>query len=688
VLGKFWDLKCCLKKLENIGSYEGLTELASTVLYARGFSDLEGARRFLKADRSSLYSPMLLSGMECAVKAIRRAIAEGKTILVYGDYDVDGITSTYLLTDYLASVGAKTLYRIPDRISNGYGMTCAMVDEIKAMGADMIITVDNGITACNEIAHAAELGMEVVVTDHHECPAGPLPDCLAVINPRKPEDPYPFKALAGVGVAFKLASALDGDQEKILDRYGDIVAIGTVADVMELRCENRILVKRGLEMLENTRNPGLSALMDASGARTKRLSAATVNFTLAPRINAAGRLSKADTALDLFREKNPQKAMDLAQTLCDLNYERQAGENELFAEVEEMLKERRFLPERDKAIVLWGKNWCGGITGIVCSRLMALYGVPVILMTVEDGIVKGSGRSLEGFNLYDALAALSDCLEKYGGHALAAGLTMKEEKLEEFRDRFLAYAEKAFEKTDIRPVLRIDSEIRARSLSVENIEGLSALEPYGNGWPQPVFAMFGVRLTEVTPVGMGKHLRLTLEKCCVTLTAMFFRVTPEEFDLKPGDQADVAFMLDISTFRGNKEMQLIVQDIRPCECVGRRGLELCRRFQGGEELCRCEMTSMRPQREDFVALWHYLCHHLSGKIMRLSVGELSLGLRKYENRDTTAAKIYVALEAFREVGLVDVEVDSDGRILIRSVRRTTGAQKINLEETDVMKRLC
>jgi len=687
VLDKYWDLKCCLKGLENIGSYEGLTELAATVLYSRGFSDLEGARRFLRADQSSLNSPLLLSDMDRAVEAIHRAVAEKKTILVYGDYDVDGITSTYLVTDYLTSIGANTLYRIPDRISNGYGMTCAMVDEIREMGADMIITVDNGITAVNEIAHAVELGMEVVVTDHHECPQGSLPAALAVVNPRKPDDPYPFKALAGVGVAFKLVAALDGNQEKMLDRYADIVTIGTVADVMELRCENRILVKRGLEMLENTRNVGLSALMDASGARTKRLSAATINFTLAPRINAAGRLSKADTALALFREKNPQKAMDLAQALCDLNYERQSSENELFSEVETMLKDMHFRPERDKAIVLWGKNWCGGITGIVCSRLMTLYGVPVILMTVEEGIVKGSGRSLEGFNLYDALSSLSDCLEKFGGHALAAGLTMKEEKLEEFRERFLAYAEKAFERTDIRPVLRIDSEIRARSLSVENIEGLSALEPYGNGWPQPVFAMFGVRLNEVTPVGMGKHLKLTIGKCCVTLTAMLFRVTPEEFDLKPGDLADIAFILDTSTFRGNKEMQLIIQDIRPCESAGKSGLELYRRFQSGETLCRCEITSMRPQREDFVAIWHYLCRRLSGKSLRLSVGELNLGLRRYENRDITAVKIYVALQAFLEAGLLDFAVDNDGRVLIRSVNRSNRNQKVNLEDTDVMKRL-
>ncbi|MBR5742176.1 MAG: single-stranded-DNA-specific exonuclease RecJ [Clostridia bacterium] len=687
MLAKFWDLKCCLKKLESLGSYPGLTDLASTVLFSRGYLDLESASELFS--HASLYDPMLLSGMREAVDVLKRAVREKKRVVVYGDYDVDGITSTFLVTDYLTSVGVDCIYRIPDRISNGYGMTRAMIDEMKAAGAGLIVTVDNGITAADEIDYASSLGIDVVVTDHHECPTTPdarLPDAAAVVNPLKPGDPYPFKHLAGVGVAFKLVAALDGDQEKIFARYADVVAVGTVADVMELRDENRLIVSEGIKALENTRNVGLSALLDASGARSKCLSSSTVNFTLAPRINAAGRLSQAGLAVDLLRSSSPSEARDLAEKLCELNFRRQESENELLASVERQLVLDGFLPERDKAIVLWGEDWCGGITGIVCSRLMCEYGVPVILMTVEDGVVKGSGRSLPGFNLYEALSSLSDCLEKFGGHELAAGLTMLPEKLPEFKERFLSYAEKVYESTDVRPILTIDSEIRARSLSVENVEGLAALEPYGNGWPTPIFAMFGVRILEACPVGNRKHMRLTVEKCGVSLTAMLFRVTPEEFALKPGDLADIAFMLDVSTFRREKQIQLIAQDIRPCESAGKSGYELFRRFNRGEELSRCEITAMRPQREDFVALWLYLKRYAAGKTLRIAVGDLNLALRRYENRDVTAVKLYVSLAVFQETGLLSFELDEGGRITVHLAEESP-REKIDLDASSIMRRL-
>lgn len=683
---KYWDLKCCLKKLESIDRYDGLTELASTVLFSRGFPNAEAAAAFLRLDTALLNDPMLLTDMDKAVLTIRNAVRDGKKILVYGDYDVDGITSTYIVTDYLTSIGADCTYRIPDRVSNGYGITTAMIDEMAKGGAELIITVDNGITAADEIDYANSLGLRVVVTDHHECPDSRLPAAAAVVNPLRPGDRYPFKQLAGVGVAFKLIAAIAGDQQAIFNRYSDVVAIGTVADVMSLTGENRVIVDKGLSHLDKTENPGLAALLDASGARAKRISSSTVNFTLAPRINAAGRLSSANVAVELLRTRCHDKARALAEELCDLNYRRQTSENELLTRVEMMLAEQNFVPERDKAIVLWGEGWCGGITGIVCSRLMCTYGVPVILMTVEDGVVKGSGRSLPGFNLYEALSSLSDCLVKFGGHELAAGLTMLPEKLPEFRERFLAYAEKIFEKTDVRPVLTIDSEIRARSLSVENIEGLTALEPFGNAWPAPVFAMFGVRITDVTPVGNRKHLRLTIEKCCVSLTAMLFRVTPEEFALAEGDLADVAFMLEVSTFRREKQMQLIIQDIRPCASAGAGGYALFKRFLAGETLTRCEITSMHPQREDFIAVWKYLIRRMSGKAFRTSVGDMNLGLRRYENRDITAVKIYVTLAVFKEEGLLDFDLEDDGRIVIHSVDRSRRA-KADLNASGIMQRL-
>ena len=689
MLAKFWDLKCCFKKLEAMGNYAPLTELASAVLYARGYEDLPSARGFLDAGNRPLFDPFLLDDMDQAVDTIREAIRNGKKIFVYGDYDVDGITATYVVYDYLRSVGARCDWRVPDRVQNGYGMSQAVLDDMKAQGAQLIITVDNGITAAAEVDYATSIGLDVVITDHHECPTGEgarLPAARAVVNPMRPDGRMEFPRLAGVGVAFKLVSALSGDQEGMFARYGDLVAVGTVADVMELKGENRALVSRGLEILDQTQNKGLSALLETSGARSKRISTATINFILAPRINAAGRISKADVALELLLAENWDVARARADELCDLNFRRQAEENELLEKVEAMLQAEGFVPERDKAIVLWGDDWCGGITGIVCSRLMGAYGVPVILMTIEDGVVKGSGRSLEGFNLYEALASMSDLLERYGGHALAAGLTMKPENLPAFKERFLAYAEKVFEEVDVRPVLAIDAEVRARSLSVENIEGLLALEPYGFTWPVPVFAMFGVRILEVTPVCMRKHLRLTVEKCGVSLTAMLFRVTPEEFDLKAMDVCDIAFTLDVNVFRGEKQISLVLQDIRASESVGKNGVALFNRFAAGEALCRCEITSLRPQREDFVAVWHYLLKHMSGKPFRTGFGEMGLALRRFEKRDITAGKLLTVLSVFAETGLLQFEVTPDYRIVVQSLDRERKT-KVKLEESPLMKKL-
>ena len=409
--------------------------LAAAVLSARGIENADAARAFLSCDRSGLHDPHLMRDMDKAVEVIRGSLARGERIVVYGDYDVDGITATCTLVDYLRREGAACEYYIPNRLSEGYGLTRQAMEELYRRGTRLMITVDSGITANEEIALARELGMKVVITDHHEC-HDDLPEAEAVIDCKQAGDTYPFDSLAGVGVAFKLICALSGDPDAMLARYADLVALGTVADVMPIVGENRILVAEGLRCMEHTHNIGLQRLLAESGMADRHLTASTISFVLAPRINAAGRMGKADLAAELFLTQDFDRAMHLAAELCEQNKLRQTTENEILEQALAQLK-GEYNPVEDKMIVLAGKGWHQGVIGIVCSRLCDRYGCPVVLISIDgDGVGKGSGRSIGSFNLFDALTSCADLLDRYGGHALAAGLTIRGDGLEQFRDAF------------------------------------------------------------------------------------------------------------------------------------------------------------------------------------------------------------------------------------------------------------
>ena len=584
----------------------GYPYLLSTVLAARGISSAEEAAEFLDRERSLTTSPMLMRDMDKAVERIQRAIAGGETVAVFGDYDVDGITSTVLLLDYLKSCGVNCLRYIPRRIEDGYGLSCDAIQGLHDQGATLMITVDCGITGNEEVAFARSLGMDVVVTDHHECKET-LPDAVAVVDPHRPDCPYPFKHLAGVGVALKLVMALGGEnrEDALFARYCTLAAIGTVADVMRMEGENRTIVSCGLEALPHTDFVGVHALLKEAGLLGKPITSIQIGFVLSTRINAAGRMGKADLAADLLETSDPARAEELARQLCDLNRERQAVEQAICADAVSKIQSLR--SEERSALVLSSENWHQGVVGIVASRLSEKYSCPSFMIHLKDGTGKGSCRSYGGFNLFAALESCADLLDGFGGHELAAGFTIQEGNIDAFRQRMNRYVRSASGGELPVSSLDIDAAITCPGdVSLSEVEHLSQLEPYGAGNPRPTFALLGATVDAVQSVGQGKHLKLRLSKGTCRFDAIFFSVTEEECGVAAGMRVDAAFYLQANTFRGNTTLQLQLVDIRPSLTPSRHeaaDLELLDRLVAGGPLTAQETSRLNASREQFGAYW-------------------------------------------------------------------------------------
>lgn len=633
---------------------DGYAPLTAAVLAARGIGTARAAASYLSSDRAGLYDPFLLTDMDKAVAAIRGAMARGERIVVYGDYDVDGITATCTLVDYLRSKGADCAYYIPNRLREGYGLTRTAMEQLYEEGTRLLITVDSGITADEEIAAARDLGIQVVITDHHECHDS-LPAADAVVDCKRPDCSYPFASLAGVGVAFKLICALEGDTDAMLDRYADLVALGTVADVMPIVSENRIIVSAGLDKMSCTGNIGLEMLLREAGMKQRRLTSSTISFVLAPRINAAGRMGHADLAAELFLTKDPVRAQELAAALCEQNKLRQQEENTILEQALARLR-REYRPAEDKIIVLAGKGWHHGVIGIVCSRLCDRYGCPVVLISLdENGVGKGSGRSVKGFNLFEALSSCSDLLERYGGHELAAGLTVSAEHVEELRARLRDYAEQHVTMADLMPQLLIDCMVQPNWISMQNISALSVLEPYGMGNPEPVFCMKDMTVEEITPISSDRHVRLTLIKDGIRFSAMWFGTGMGGLGFVEGNQVDAAFHLEINEFRGRRSVQLTLNDAQLSECehlADQKLLNIYNTYMADGPLTAREARVLLPDRGDLVAVWrHITCRAEDG---RFSVpdGALSRRVSWESRREINIGKLFVCLDVFSESGLI------------------------------------
>lgn len=644
-----------LETVRSLARSCGFTPLAAAALCARGIDTPEAARAFLETDPAKLQDPMLLPDMAKARDTIRRAIEQGKKIAVFGDYDVDGVTSTCVMTRVLRSLGADVRHYIPDRLSEGYGLSMGAMDRLAQDGIGLIVTVDSGVSAFEEIARARELGMEVVVTDHHEC-REELPDANAVVNPKRADSTYPFAELAGVGVAFKLACALagDGQQRAVLEQYADLVALGTVADVMPLIGENRIIVAAGLRRMAETQNVGLSMLLHESGQQGKRLTASTISFILAPRINAAGRLGHADMAAELFLTDDPRRAQTLAMALCEQNKQRQATENQILEQALQKLR-REYDPLEDQVIVLAGEDWHHGVIGIVSSRICDRYACPTVLIALEDGIGKGSGRSVKGFNLYEALCDSAPLLERFGGHELAAGLTIREENIQQFHENMEAWAREHVNPQELMPILHIDCPIAPEFISTEATRGLDVLEPFGMGNPQPVFSMCDLLVEEITPISSDRHVRLTLSKDGQTYTAMLFGTGQGGCGFAQGNYVDAAFCLEINEYRGRCSVQLVIRDIQLSTCevmADQKILNLYNRFMSDGALTAREARVLLPERRDLVAVWRHILSRSEDGWLSVPDGALSRRVSWESRREINIGKLLVCLDVFSESRLL------------------------------------
>ncbi len=691
---------------EALASALGVGTLTAGLLANRGYTTEEAASRFLRMEEELLHSPMLLADMDKAVARIERALADREKIVIYGDYDVDGVTSVSILYLYLAAMGADIGYYIPNRMGEGYGMSESSVDRLIDEGANLIVTVDTGITANREVAHALARGTDVVVTDHHEC-HGDLPTAAAVVNPRRPDCAYPFKELAGVGVVFKLLCAFEAkhkgipEQEavrRICDTYADLVAIGTIADVMPIKDENRLIVAYGLHKIEKAERMGLVALCEAvtkkpdgtKNTRAPKITSGFIGYTLAPRINAAGRISSASLAVELFLTDSREKADALAARLCDINRERQTEENRIALEAYARIEASHDFAN-DPVIVLEADNWHHGVIGIVASRITEKYGLPSILISFDgaqsDGnmdIGKGSGRSVKGLNLVNALVHCSDLLEKFGGHELAAGLSVRRENIDAFREKINAYARENFSHEDLAPTLDADFEIMGEEVTLKNAEELRLLEPYGVSNPVPAFILRGMRICEVQSISFGKHTKLLLARLGMPeLTAMYFSRSPKDAGVYVGDVVDLFATMDINEFGGQRTAQLIVRDIRLCREDAERYAAEQKRYaeiHGGAPVAPEEHVV--PSHDEFGIVYNFIRR-------RVRFGEEEFTLREMLHRDEQIGalgyiKLRVILSVLFEMNLIGMEELAPEKY---SFKVQYQSKRTDLEKSAILRRL-
>ena len=696
--------------ISDMANAMGVSELFAVLLYNRGYRSAEEATRFLRLEQTDFHDPYLMADMDRAVERILRAVRDGERICIYGDYDVDGVTSVTVLYLYLVSLGAKVDIKIPTRDGEGYGVSFQTVEKLAKDGVRLIITVDTGITANQEVEYAKELGVEFVVTDHHECRVE-LPSACAVVNPHRPDCPYPFKELAGVGVVFKVLCACEMKRcreagepviqgiRRICMEYADLTAVGTIADVMPVVDENRMIVSLGLRLMENTSRPGLRALIEASSSKksgeehVKKVTAGMIGFAIAPRINAAGRISDATIAVRLLLETDSNRAKEAAEELCEINRLRQAEENRIAIEAYEQIEET-IDPEKDLVIVLNSDDWKHGIIGIVASRITERYGLPSILISFEgsgsdespfdDG--KGSGRSVKGMNLVEALHHCEDLLVKYGGHELAAGLTVKRGNLEDFKKKINEYARQTLTEEALKICVEADCELGISDVTLRFANEILTLEPFGVGNPSPIFMMRDMNVKRITPIGGGKHTRLLLEKDGVCVTGLYFGVGESELGFEAGDLIDVLFHLDINDYKNTRTVQLVLQDARVAEVFTAALDAQKKRYAEINEGGTFDSSEdVLPSREDFACVYKVLRREYrygTSVLDQKSILKLIHSGGAYQG--INYIKLKYILRIFSELNICEIEeLDND----IYQFHVFYNATKTNIEKSSILKKL-
>ena len=631
----------------------GVPFFLAMLMNIRGLDDAAHLREFL-GEGEPLSDPFLLKDMDKAAARITRAVDNMEKIAVYGDYDADGVTSTAMLYSYLETRGADVIFYIPQREGEGYGMNIGAVEYLKEQGVSLIVTVDNGISSVQEVARANELGIDVVVTDHHR-PQEILPDAVAVVDAYRPDDTSPYKHFSGVGIAFKLLMALEdgaGDVEDLLEAYSDLAAIGTIGDIVPLTGENRTLIRAGLERLSQSDRPGVQALLENAGIAGKALTSTNVAFTLVPRINATGRMGAPERAVRLLISGYEEEAEVLSEEICADNEERRRVEAEIAEAAFADIEAKGYM--KDRVVVVDGENWHHGVIGIVASRVTERCGKPCMIISRGETEAKGSGRSIEGFSLFEAICACGDLLIKFGGHPMAAGITLKPENIEAFRKRINQYAAEHFPQMPTQTVT-LDCKLNPAALSVSMAQSLTQLEPFGNGNPQPVFGLFNMELSNVTPVGGGGHLRLTLEKNGAVITAMRFNTKPEELPYHIGDKIDLAVQLEAREFRGQPSLTVIVRDMKFAAFNTEKNIASLASFekwQRGEVLSAEDKNRLYPDRACLAAIYRAL-RTVNGK----ETDQVRF-VSQFGN-DMTVGLFKTARRVFEERGLVHSEIADD-----------------------------
>ncbi|MBR2907801.1 MAG: single-stranded-DNA-specific exonuclease RecJ [Clostridia bacterium] len=732
--GKTWSVRYALHGSDDAAVREseacvreiaealGVSMITARLLYIRGYRTKEAAEAFIKNDDALLHDPFLMKDMEAAICRVRRAVENGERIVIYGDYDVDGVTSVSMLYLFLRSKGADVSYYIPSRNGEGYGVSCAAIDRLAEKQVSLMITVDTGITANEEVEYAREKGIEVVVTDHHECKSE-LPRACAVVNPHRPDCTYPFKELAGVGVVFKLLCAYEmtlsresgqpmiEGVRRVYNEFADLTAIGTIADVMPVRDENRLIVTLGLRMIAATGRKGLAALIEAASAtpsstsknvtglppriapKKRKITSGFIGFGLAPRLNAAGRISSATKAVELLLAESDEEARALAEELCEINRTRQVEENRIAEAAYRKIEEGGYL-ETDRFLVLAADDWQQGIIGIVASRLTERYGMPSILVSFEgakggepsdDDVGKGSGRSVKGINLVEAMGYCEDLLCKFGGHELAAGLTVKRGKIDAFRERINEYVRSRIPEEETCASVEADCEVSIRELTMQLAVELYRLEPYGVSNPTPSFLLRDVTLRKIIPISGGKHMKLVVERAGITFYAMCFNVSSFQFPYSEGERIDLIFTLDINEYRNLRTLQLMVQEVRQSE-TDRLLLESEKKrleeIRGGAVFSPEE--NFLPCRDDVAVVYSYLksqCRYghalLSDRMILAAMNLSAPGQVGY-------GKFFCALDILADLRLCSCERQEDGCYRIEVFKN---AAKTPLETSAVLRTL-
>lgn len=661
----------------DISARHELPMLIAMMLDIRGITSDDEINDFLY-NESTLSDPFDAKDMDKAVQRIKQAIEDYEKICIYGDFDADGVTSTALLYSYLDAVGANVMFYIPAREGEGYGMNIDAINLLREQDVRLIITVDNGIAAVEEIAYAKSLGIDTVVTDHH-MPNTELPDAVAIVDLHQEDCNSSFKELSGVGVALKLVMAIEGeycDTEQILENYSDLACLGTVGDIVPLVGDNRVIVKNGLHHIGNSDRCGLNALIEHSGLSERKINTGNISFTLVPRINAGGRLGLSKKTVSLLLTDDEDYADDIASELCEDNTQRQGIEKEILDDIDERIKREPSIVQ-NRIVVVCGENWHQGVIGIVASRLKEAYGKPSIVISIDGDVCRASGRSVKGFSLCDAVFACSDLLTQFGGHPMAVGFGIKTENIDEFIDAINDYA-----KTVDMPIpeLELDCKLNPAQLSVSLADQLSMLEPFGAGNPTPLFGLYNMTIADIHEISGGKHLKLSLTRGNNTVTAMRFSVTRDAFPYQLGDVVDCAVTLDKNIYNNIENLSIIIREMRFSDLDEEEiftSKEIFESFCRGDDITQKDALSLLPSREEFALVYRFLKanggykYSVDNMLYRLNSSTLSYG------------RLRVILECMNELSLIEIyEGMNTTKIKIREVEK-----KVNLDDSLIISKL-